>query len=74
MSLELNNNKKKPIKLCTWKRGGLLLAVLLLVSAFMVYRDYKAKDYFDWVANVPPFVMGIVILVAVVYWANRPEK
>jgi hypothetical protein len=40
----------------------------------MMYRDYKAKDYFDWVANVPPLVILIVIFVALGYWGNRPEK
>jgi len=67
-------DKRKPIKLLTWKRTILLMGVVILVSAFMMYRDYKVKGYFDLIANIPPFAISIVTLAAVGYWATRPEK
>lgn len=70
-------NKKRQIKLFTWKYVSLMCVVLAIVFAFELYGDYKKKGYLqidDLVSLLVPLIPFILIVLGIAYLSNHSGK
>ena len=65
-----------PKKLASWKRLAFLIFVLFLWAGYRLYSDYqntKKWDTTNIVCTAIAFLIAVVILFSVYWYANRPE-
>lgn len=69
--------KKKPIKLYSWRQGIVMGIAVCAGVGFSIYRTYARKGYIDKVdvvCTILAVLIGLGICLGVAWWGNRPEK
>jgi hypothetical protein len=69
--------KRLQPKLLTRSKFFILLIAILLGPSLFIIREYRAKGGVSGVtlgASVAAFVIGLIILVVLGWYANKPEK
>lgn len=69
--------KKKPIKLFSWRQGIVIGIAVCAGVVFSTYRAYTRKGYIDKVDIICTVIAVLIcfgICLGVAWWSNRPEK
>lgn len=74
---ESPKEKRPQPKLFTRGKFFILLIAILFGSSLHIIRDYRAKGSVSGVtlgASATAFVIGLIIIVVVGWYANKPER
>jgi hypothetical protein len=73
----LMREKKKPMKLFSWRQGIVMGIAVCAGVALSTYRSYTRKGYIDKV-DIACTILAVLICLGicsgVAWWGNRPEK
>ncbi|MFW9997905.1 MAG: hypothetical protein ACFFD4_38040 [Candidatus Odinarchaeota archaeon] len=68
---------EKPIKLFTWKKLFILVPAVLIGASLSLIREYRSTGTIETISIVISAItafVGFIIIAAVAWWANKPEK
>lgn len=71
--MRMNN---QPTKLITWQKWILAFSALAVGAGWPLYREYRDKGSIDStsiIGSAVARVIGVVVIVAIFTYANRPE-